>query len=212
MKLKVLTPTGTKASTVTLPETIFSVPLNPVVMAQYLHVYSTRQRQGTKRAKSRGEVVGTTAKVWRQKGTGRARHGSRKAPIFVGGGQAHGPTGMENYQLRLSKTLRRQALFQALSTQASNLSVVSGLESAVDSTKSLENVIKKLLPQAPSILLVLPTSDTPLIRFSANLPQISVTQASRLNAFEVINAKHLVFTPESLDKLQSVYLNSTTLL
>src|SRR3990167_8071260 len=83
---------------------------SPQLLAQAIKVYLTNQRQGTKHAKTRGEVAGSGKKIWRQKGTGKARHGDRQAPLFVGGGIAHGPKGNENYKLNLPDKMKRLAL------------------------------------------------------------------------------------------------------
>src|SRR4030067_2701068 len=89
---------GKPQGTVTVSATYFKAKANPALVTQALRIYQSNQRQVTRKVKTRGEIDRTTQKVWRQKGTGRARHGSRRAPIFVGGGVAHGPTGQENFR------------------------------------------------------------------------------------------------------------------
>src|SRR3990170_5938571 len=114
MLIQVLNTRGEPAGKTDLPEEIFAVKASPRLLAQAVRVYLANQRLAQARAKTRGEVKGSGKKIWRQKGTGRARHGDAQAPIFVGGGVAHGPTGRENYKLKLPKRLKRRALFAAL--------------------------------------------------------------------------------------------------
>src|SRR3989337_4392523 len=103
MNIDIVNSQNKKVDTMTLPKEIFGLPDNPNLMAQAIRVYLANQHQGSKKTLTRGEVNRTTAKVWKQKGTGRARHGSRKAPIFVGGGIAHGPRGVTAASLKLTK-------------------------------------------------------------------------------------------------------------
>lgn len=205
MKLKVINLTGTQSSqTQTLPAAIFAAQIHPDVLSQYLRVYLSRQRQATAKAQSRSEVTGTTAKVWRQKGTGRARHGSRKAPIFVGGGQAHGPSGNQNYQLRLSKKLRRQALLAALTAKAGQIQIISDLnQSTLTTKKLLQALTQKLNWDQASLTFVIDTTPHPLINAARNLKSVSTTQVHRLNPYEILNTQHLVFTQSALAKLLS---------
>lgn len=202
MKVQVVDITGKKQGDITLPKEIFGAEPNQTLLAQYVRVYRHRQRQAGAKAQTRSEVTGTTAKVWRQKGTGRARHGSRKAPIFVKGGQAHGPSGEQNYKLTMSKKMRRQALISALSSQAQIVAVLQGLEKVEAKSKKLAEALQKSLGwENTPITIILDTPNQEIIRGSRNLGKVAVTQAKRLNAYEVLHAKQLIFTKESLDQL-----------
>ena len=106
---------GTKLTAVKASDKIFKAKINPALMSQADKVYLGNQRAASASAKDRNDVKVTHAKVWRQKGTGRARHGSRNAPIFVGGAKAHGPSGTQNYHRQLSKKQKRASLHSALS-------------------------------------------------------------------------------------------------
>jgi LSU ribosomal protein L4P len=121
---------GKKVGTINLPPEIFAAEVNPPLMAQAVRVYLANQRKAHPKTKTRAEVNRTKAKWYRQKGTGRARHGSRAAPIFVGGGVAHGPTGEQNYQLKMPKKMKKAALFSALTSKfkEKEILVVKGLE------------------------------------------------------------------------------------
>ena len=115
MKADLYTIDGKKAGKIEVPKAVFGAKVNEILLAQYRRVFLNNQRRAKPKSKTRGEVTGSGKKIWRQKGTGRARHGDRYANIFVGGGVAHGPTGKENYSLKLTRKMRQSALSSALS-------------------------------------------------------------------------------------------------
>src|SRR3989339_761921 len=130
---------GQQGEKIKLPEKIFGAKVKPIVMAQAVRVYLSNQRKALAKTKTRADVAKTTAKMYRQKGTGRARHGSYAAPIFVGGGIAHGPSGKQNYKLSLPAKMRRLALLGALSVKAKakEILIVEGVDKALGKTKQL---------------------------------------------------------------------------
>jgi large subunit ribosomal protein L4 len=196
-----------KQTTTVLPEAVFNHPVSERLLAQAIRVYLSNQRQGTKKVKTRGEVSYSTRKIWKQKGTGRARHGSRKAPIFVGGGVAHGPTGLENYTLKLTKKMRRSALYGALTVkaQAQAVSVVDDLSKLDRKTKTMTKLIATLKVKPSSrVLLILDHAYPAVIQAAKNLKNIQPTQVSRLNVYEILNHPNLVFTQKSLSYLENL--------
>ena len=136
MQIEVLDQNGKAAGKTTLNDKVWKVNDNPDLVAQVLNVYMSNQRKGTAHAKTRGDVSGGGRKPWKQKGTGRARHGSRKAPIFVGGGVAFGPR-PRDYSLKMPKKMKKAALFSALSYKQNNgeIKVVRGFEKLLPKTK-----------------------------------------------------------------------------
>lgn len=212
MKTKLIDLTSTKTSITTLPEDLFAGPVNPNIIAQYVRVYQARQRLGSASAQNRGEVNKTTAKVWRQKGTGRARHGSRRAPIFVGGGQAHGPKVIKPNSLTLSKKTKRQAFISALSSQADHVVVVQNFHQLESKTAKINQTLQSKLDWQPSqkLLLVLHDSNLDQIKAISNLKNITTTQAHRLNAFEILNSHLIAFTNESLNILKDLHQSKQT--
>ncbi len=160
LKLSVYGTSGRSAETISLPKEIFEAKINSDLMAQAVRVYLANQRGGTVRTKSRGEVKISTKKIYRQKGTGRARHGAASAPIFVGGGIAFGPK-PRDYSLKLPQKAKRAALFSALSAKLKDgaIIVVSGLEKLEPKTKNMADVINKLSLNEKNkrILLVTPS-------------------------------------------------------
>lgn len=202
--------TGKKLGTFSLPEEIFNTKVNEELLVKAVRVYQANQRQSNSRVQTRAEVSYSTAKIWRQKGTGRARHGSRRAPIFVGGGSAHGPTGMENYKLKLTKTMRKQALKSALSvkTKEKAIAVIEGLNKLKPKTKEMALLVEKVMGneagQKSKLLIVMDQPYTPVIKASSNLVSAQPTQAMRLNVHEILNHTFLLLTPEAVSQLEAI--------
>lgn len=212
LTVDVLGKDGKKASTLSLPVEIFGAKVNPVLMAQAVRVYLANQRQGNANTKTRSEVAGTTKKVWQQKGTGRARHGSRKGPVFVGGGIVHGPETHE-FSLTLPQKARRAALASALTSklQSSQLVFADGLETE-SKTKSIAVFLKTAElsnnKKVKKVLLV--TGDQPeMVRRAArNIAGVTVTPANCLNTYDVLNAHTVLFTKTAVGSLQSSIFKS----
>src|SRR3989337_2388563 len=131
---------GTDAEKTVLPKDVFEKKVKPVILAQAVRVWLSNQRAANAKTKTRTEVAKTTAKMYKQKGTGRARHGSYAAPIFVGGGVAHGPSGEQNYRMELPKHLKRKALAGALTekAKAGELTILTGGEKAQGKSKEAQ--------------------------------------------------------------------------
>ncbi len=193
--------TGQKVSTQELPESIFAKPASPALLAQAVRVYLSNQRQNTKAVKTRGQVSYSTHKIWKQKGTGHARHGSRRAPIFVGGGVAHGPSGEENYNLKMSQKMRRVALLGALTAQAENISLIKDLAECDGKTKNLKATLAKIVGENTKTLLILESPLPKVLQAVKNLNWVSPTQTQRLNTYEVLNHRHLVISVAALGRL-----------
>jgi large subunit ribosomal protein L4 len=200
---------GKKTGQVNLPKEIFSAKINEPLMTQAVGVYLSNQRKAGAKTKTRGEVKGSRRKIWRQKGTGRARHGDRYAPIFVGGGRAHGPTGKENYQRKMSKAMKRKALFSALTSKLKEkeLIVIKGLTKIEPKTKVMAKTITNLpLKEKKKILLILPEVLENVLRAGRNLARVDLVQAHQLHPYLVLNHDQLILMEESLEKMKEVYL------
>src|SRR5258708_4404168 len=153
---------GKEVETMSLPEEIFGAKINKVLMAQAVRVYLANQRQGNASTKTRGEVAGSTRKIYKQKGTGRARHGGIRAPIFVKGGIAHGPK-PQDHSLAMPKKMKRVALFSALTAKLADgqIKVISGLETLEPKTKVMMQTLNNfgLAEKKANILLVMPDNN-----------------------------------------------------
>jgi len=198
---------GKVSGKVTLAKEIFGEKVNKKLIAQAVRVYQANKRQGNASTKTRGEVDGSTRKIYRQKGTGNARHGSVRAPIFVKGGIVHGPK-PRDFGLELPKKMKRKALFSALSAklQDGEVKVLSGLEKVTPKTKQFVEILQKLEFEGKKLLLVTPDNFENARRASSNLQGVKNTAVQRLNALEVLSSKYLVLTKEALVEMEKHFL------
>lgn len=207
--LAVYTLEGTKKGTVALPKEVFGITPNQKLMAQAVRVFLVNQRQGTASTKNRGEVVGSTRKIYRQKGTGKARHGAIKAPIFVGGGIAFGPR-PRNFELKMSKQMRRKALFSALSQKLASESIYAfDGTGANGKTKELYGLFKTLnflgkSKKANKVMFV--ASEANLVKAARNIEGARIIPAHSLNTYEVLNSNFVVFEKGQFAKIEEVFL------
>lgn len=201
MEVKVLGINGKETGrTVVLADSVFGI--EPNKHAVYLDVkqYLANQRQGTHKAKERNEVAGSTKKIKKQKGTGTARAGSRKSPVFVGGGTIFGPR-PRSYSFKLNKSLKRLARKSVLSAKAkeSNLVVVEDFNFDAPSTKNYINVLKSLGLENKKSLMVLGTLNKNVYLSSRNLQAHSVVTSSDLNTYGILHANKLVLTEGAVE-------------
>jgi large subunit ribosomal protein L4 len=199
-----------KTSKVALKKEIFESEVNNRLLSQAIRVYLSNKRQGTAKAKTRSEIVGSGRKIWRQKGTGRARHGDRYAPIFVGGGVAHGPS-QRDWSLKLSKKMRRKALFSALSLAAKGkrIFIVGQIEDLKPKTKNFVEFFEGNLDfdfKKDKVLLVVKNLDENVRRGIGNIKNIKTTPVALLNAYLVLKFKKIVFTKEAIKEIEKIFL------
>jgi large subunit ribosomal protein L4 len=192
---------GTTADSVELDSDVFEAPINVPVMHQGVVAQMAAARSGTSKTKGRGEVRGGGSKPWRQKGTGRARHGSIRAPQWSGGGVAHGPDGTENYTKRVPKKLKRIALRSALSDRAASgdVRVVEALDFEAPKTKDAVALIDALELADRRVLLVLGGWDVATVKSFRNLQDVHVLRVDQLNTYDVLVSDVVVFEREALD-------------
>jgi large subunit ribosomal protein L4 len=196
---------GTELGSVDLPETLFAAPVNEAVMHQAVTAQLAGRRIGTHDTKTRGEVSGGGAKPYRQKGTGRARQGSKSAPHYAGGGVVFGPH-PRNYEQRLPKRMKRLALQGALTAKFDDgaLRVVDDLGFDAPKTRDLVGCLDAL--KAGGRILVVATGEEENLLLSArNLPGVVILRADSLNIVDVLNADTLLITQPSLTTMAEVY-------
>lgn len=199
---------GAKNGTFALPKDVFGAKINDVLMAQAVRVYLANQRQGNAHTKTRGEIDLTKGKWYRQKGTGRARHGAKSAPIFVGGGVAHGPRKHE-FSLTLPKKMRRAALISAFSKKASDgeITIVSGFSKIEPKTKIMNQILIKITEDKKgknSVLFITSgaSKDLPnVFRAGKNIKNVNLMSANLVNTYEILKHKNLLIMKESVDIL-----------
>lgn len=203
MKLSVLNMTGKKVGDIELEPSIFEAKVNRELMHQALVRQLANARRGTHNSKTRSEIQRTTAKWYRQKGTGRARHGSRRAPIFVGGGVAHGPK-PRSYRKDMPKKMRRAAMRSALSAKASagDIVVLDNLQLDRAKTKDMVNVLDKLTGSS-STLVLLADRDENVELSSRNLATAKTLRANYLNIRDILGHQKIVMPIPALEVIQA---------
>ncbi|SEH93359.1 LSU ribosomal protein L4P [Mycolicibacterium rutilum] len=200
LKVDVRTPAGTKDGSVQLPAELFDVEANIALMHQVVTAQLAAARQGTHSTKTRGEVSGGGKKPYRQKGTGRARQGSTRAPQFTGGGTVHGPK-PRDYSERTPKKMIRAALRGALSDRARNdriHAITEIVEGQTPSTKSAKAFLATLTDRR-KVLVVIGRTDEVGAKSVRNLPGVHVISPDQLNTYDVLNADDVVFSVEALN-------------
>ena len=180
-----------------LKEEIFGAALRPHLLHQAVVMQLNNRRAGTAATKSKGFVRGGGKKPWRQKGTGRARAGSIRSPIWVGGGTIFGPT-PRDYSYRMPKTARREALLSALSlkNKEGKIIVLGALDIAEVKTKLMRQMLEEL--QVKSALIVLPQADEKVALSVRNLPNIKALRVEGLNVYDLLRYEHLIMTEQAL--------------
>lgn len=210
MKANLYDLSGKSIKEITLPKAIFEVKINEPLIAQSVRVYLNNQRSAHAKVKHRGEVAGTTKKMYPQKGTGNARHSTAKAPQFVGGGSAHAPIGNQFPRLKMSQKLRQAALRSLLSKFAKNKSIIlidkiSTIEAKTKSAVKLISELKKAeLSLANSRHFAIITGRQPqaVKKAFGNLPEVTLLSANSLNSYELGRQSFLIFTRTALKQLQ----------
>jgi len=202
--LPVVSVSGEQVGDIEVSAKLFGAEVKEHLVHEVVLAYLANQRQGTAATKTRGEVAGSTRKLYRQKGTGRARAGSRKSPTRKGGGVIFGPE-PRSYRQNLPKQVRRQALCSALTvkTTEGEIHVLDALELNEISTKAVADIVKAL-EMEDGVMLITDTPDEILGKSTRNLASLKLIRAQDLNTYEVLNSKHILFTKEGLDKIQEV--------
>ena len=197
---------GKEEKTIELPKEVFSVPANPSLLAQAVRIFLVNQRQGNVSVKTRGEVIGSTRKIYRQKGTGKARHGAIKAPIFVGGGIAHGPK-KTDYNLKFNKKEKKMALFIALSEKLKEKKIFGLSDKALTiqpKTKIFMNFLKQLkLLDKNNLVILLKMEKNNLFFSMRNITGIKFTDIGSLNPYLVLKSNNLIFIESALEVFKS---------
>lgn len=206
MEAKVLDTKGKSTSSkVTLSDSIFAIEPNDHAIYLDVKQHLANKRQGTHKSKERAEITGSTKKIKKQKGTGTARAGSIKSPVFRGGGRAFGPR-PRNYSFKLNTKLKRVARRSALSIKAKEegIVVVDGLAFDTPKTKEFKSVLSNLKLENEKILLVLSKSNENVYKAARNMKNTKVVPADLLNTYDVLNAKKVVIAKDAVEVIEKV--------
>lgn len=204
-KIDVYDLTGAKVGTMTLSDEVFGADYNGALIHQVVKAYLANQRQGTKSALTRSEVRGHAKKPWRQKGTGRARHGSTKGPQWRGGGIVFAPK-PRDFSQKVNKQMKRNAFISAISTKLAenNIIVVKDFNIAEPKTKIMKKALDDLKVNK-SALLVVKGNDENVVRASNNIPKVSVCDSDLLNVYQIVATNKLVISQDAIKSIEEAY-------
>jgi large subunit ribosomal protein L4 len=207
MKIAVYNQEGKESGEMTLPKEIFEVPLNADLVHQVFISQTANKRQVGAHTKTRGEVRGGGRKPWRQKGTGRARHGSTRSPIWKGGGVSGGPRNDAVFEKVIPTKMRRKALFMVLSEKAKNnlLVVLDSMELAGAKTKMMAAMFKKLPVHASSRLVISKDGDKKTFLMARNISKTAVSEARNLNVVDLLNYKFVLISKDGIKEIESTF-------
>lgn len=208
MKVNVYNQKGEKIGETLLPKEIFEVKMNTDLVHQVVLVQMANRRQISAKVKTRAEVRGGGRKPWRQKGTGRARVGSTRSPIWRGGGITFGPTTEKVFKKKIPKKMRRKALFMVLSakTKENLLLVLDKLEIEKAKTKTMAEILNKLFLKKGSGLIILLQKDKNIIKATRNIPKTATAQAKDLNVLDLLSYKYILMPKEVIKIIKDTFL------
>ena len=208
MLVKTYNQNGEDVGQIKIPPEIFGVKINPDLVHQVAVSQMANRRKTIAHTKGRGDVRGGGRKPWRQKGTGRARHGSIRSPIWRGGGVTFGPTKEKVFKQKINKKMKRGALLMVLSGKVKNnlLVVLDGIKIEKPKTKLMAEIFKKLPCKEKNTLFVLPSMDKKIIRAAGNLSTVQTVQAKDLNALDLLQSKYLVMPKEAIKIIKETFV------
>src|SRR3989338_1140482 len=201
-----------KVGTMEVPDSVFGVPWKPALVHQAVNAQTANKRRPWAHAKGRGEVRGGGRKPWRQKGTGRARHGSIRSPLWRGGGKAHGPSSARDYSQKINKKMRRVALASVLSRKLKDGEVrfFESLEIETAKTKTLVQLMNNLIKlkknsKKYNVLLIPDMENKKVLRAAANLQKTAVISPESLNIYEIMNHKNVFIDKKAVPLIEKHY-------
>ena len=207
MKIEILTIDGQKSS-LEVADKILSAKINKKLVSNVLYKVNANFKGRKAKTKQKNEIIGSTSKIYAQKGTGNARHASRKAPIFVGGGVAHGPKGESNYKIRKLNKSEKKLSVASLITEKNNLKdliVFNDFDKEIKKTKEMNNILTKF--NANNSLIILDKLSKEKIEKSIkNIPNVKSTDVNHFSAYDIVKHKKLIFTESSIKELEKRYI------
>ena len=207
MKVNTYNKQGEEKGTAQIPKDIFDVKMNTDLVHQVMRSQGVNRRQGTAHTKDRSDVRGGGKKPWRQKGTGRARHGSNRSPIWKGGGVTFGPRNERVYSNIIPKKARRKALLMTLTSKVQNnqFLLLDELKLTGGKTKQMAEILKHLPCYNKSTLIALPEIDKNIILATRNIPGTKTIQIKDINVLDILNHKYFVTTKTAVKVLQGIF-------
>ena len=206
MKIDKISLDGKKDS-IDILDSVVAAKINKKLVSSLLYKTNANFKGRKAKTKQKNEIIGSTSKIYAQKGTGNARHASRKAPIFVGGGVAHGPKGEDKYKIRkINKSEKKKSISSLLTEKNNekNLLIFSDFKSNITKTKEMNKILEKF--QATNSLIILDkSSKEKIIRSTQNIPNVKVTDVNHFSSYDVVKFKKIIFTETSMRELEKKY-------
>ena len=206
MKIEKINLDGKKDS-IEILDSIISAKINKKLVSNLLYKTNANYKGRKAKTKQKNEIIGSTSKIYAQKGTGNARHASRKAPIFVGGGIAHGPKGEDNYKVRKINKSEKKKSISSLITEKNNeknLLVFADFKNEITKTKEMNKILEKFKAK-DSLIILDKISKDKIMRSVKNIPNIKVTDVNHFSSYDVIKFKKIIFTETSMRELEKKY-------
>ena len=206
MKIDKLSLDGKKDS-IEILDSIIASKINRKLVSNLLYKTNANYKGRKAKTKQKNEIIGSTSKIYAQKGTGNARHASRKAPIFIGGGIAHGPKGEDNYKVRKINKSEKKKSITSLITEKNNeknLIIFSDFENEISKTKEMNKILEKFKAK-DSLMILDKSSKNKILRSIKNIPNVKVTDVNHFSSYDVIKFKKIIFTETSMRELEKKY-------
>lgn len=206
MKIDLYNQKGEKLKEIEVSKDFFEAPINTGLMHEAIVLQKANGRRAIAHTKLRGEVRASTRKIYRQKGTGNARHGAKSANLFRGGGITFGPRNERNFSIKMPKKMRRAALVSALTSRAQDKAIIAldKYEVSEIKTKNFAEMINKL-PNSKDFLFVIPGKNDFVEKSAKNIPNVKTLLVNYLNVSDLLQYKQIVFLQESIDKLPEIF-------
>lgn len=204
-KVKVYNMSGEQVEEIELSDDIFGIEVNQHAVYEAVKNQLANKRQGTQSAKTRAEVRGGGKKPWRQKGSGRARHGSTRSPIWTGGGVTFAPK-PRDYSYKIPKKVKRLALKSALTSKVQNneIIVIDEIKFDAPKTKDMVNLLSKVNADKKA-LIVLDTNDKNVIKSASNIPNVATASVNTINVYDILKYNSFIITKDAVRKVEEVY-------
>ena len=196
-----------KKNQIEVLDKIFSGKINKKLVSNVIYKTNSNYKGRKAKTKQKGEIIGSTSKIYAQKGTGGARHASRKAPIFVGGGVAHGPKGQSSYKIKkLNRSEKKLSVISLISemNKSNNLMVLSDFKNEIRKTKEMYKILLKL-DSTDALIILDKTSKDKIYKSINNIPNVKITDINHFSAFDIIKFKKIIFTESSVKELEKKY-------
>lgn len=205
MKVDIFDKQNKKVDTMDLSDKIFNTKWNPNLVHQALTVQLSNRRQSLAHAKGRGEVSGGGKKPWRQKGTGRARHGSTRSPIWIGGGVTHGPTKERDFSRKINKKMKQLAVFSVLSKKIKDgeFKFMDSFNPESSKTKEMANILNNIFGSRLNCLLIASSANRRIKRLVSNVKKVDAISSKSLNVYDLLKRKYIVAEKEAIKEIES---------